>query len=46
MAKVMIIVKEGDCLIVVIEEASYPGEQSIPPVVEFGITMTLTSEGG
>ena len=42
----MIIVKEGDCLLVVIEEASYLGEQSIPAAVEFGITMTLTSEGG
>ena len=46
MAKVMIIVKEGDCLLVMIEEASYLGELSIPAAVEFGITMTLTSEGG
>ena len=42
MAKVMIIVKEGDCLIVMIEEASYPGEHSIPAAVEFGTAMTLT----
>ena len=42
MAKVVIIVKEGDCLIVMIEAASYPGEHSIPAAVKFGIALTLT----